>query len=92
MARAGRRDEAVDAYRKSLAIREKLAAADPANAQRQNDLVVTLVTLARAGDEPQARFTRALELLRQLDGEGKLAANQRNWMSLIQQALAALPK
>ena len=40
--RTGQGLAALDAFRQSLAIRERLAKADPANVQRQSDLVISL--------------------------------------------------
>src|SRR5947209_12279517 len=51
---------------RALAIRDRLAAADPANTQWQIDLVVLLVGLAQAGDDAPARLARALEIVRRL--------------------------
>jgi predicted negative regulator of RcsB-dependent stress response len=42
LAASGRRQEALAAYRESLAIGEKLAAEDPENVQRRRDLSVEL--------------------------------------------------
>ena len=91
LAGAGRRDEALAEYRKSLDICEKLVATDRANTLWQTDLVIALVRLAFSGDEPRARLTRALDIVRRLDGEGKLTTPQRAWIELIEQALAKLP-
>jgi tetratricopeptide (TPR) repeat protein len=85
-----RRPEGVEAYRKSLAIREKLAAADPGNTQWQDDLIISLFQLARQGDEARERLTRALALARSLDAQGRL--EQKGWIRLIEQSLAALPR
>ncbi len=86
----GRRAEGLDSYRRSLAIREKLAAADPGNAQWQDDLIISLVQLAKQGDDPRGRLTRALALARALDAQGRL--EQKGWIRAIEQALAGLPK
>jgi hypothetical protein len=51
-----------------------------------------LFQLALAGDEPRARLERALAIMRKLETEGRLAANQKFWIEYIRQALAALPK
>jgi hypothetical protein len=40
-------------------------------------MVLALNKLALVGDEPHARFERALAILRKLDAAGRLAANQR---------------
>jgi len=76
---------------RALAIRDRLAAADPANTQWQIDLVVLLVGLAQAGDDAPARLARALEIVRRLAAEGKLTPDQKSWPQAIEQAIAALP-
>jgi hypothetical protein len=63
-----------DSYQNSRAIREKLAAGDPTNAQWQRDLVVSHVKLGqvadRAGDGALARaeFATGLALAERLCG------------------------
>ena len=76
---------------RALAIRDRLAAAEPANAQWQIDLVMLLVGLAQAGDDAPARLARALEIVRRLAAEGKLTPDQKSWPQAIEQAIAALP-
>ena len=88
----GRRADAVEAFRKARVIRERLAAADPGNAQWQSDLVVSLMQAAGLGDNPRDNLNRALEILRRLDREGGLGADQSRWMDLITRELAKLPR
>jgi tetratricopeptide (TPR) repeat protein len=88
----GRRGDAVDAFGKARAIRERLAAADPGNAQWQSDLVISLMQSAGLGDNPRANLNRALEILRRLEREGGLSADQKRWMDLIVRELAKLPR
>jgi tetratricopeptide (TPR) repeat protein len=85
------RPQALDEFRASLAIQEKLLRDDPGSALWQTDLVITLRRLARAGDDPRGRLTRALEIARKLAAEGKLAAQQRGWVETLEQELHALP-
>ena len=54
--------------------------------------MLSLNKLALVGDEPRARFKRALAILRKLDAAGRLAANQKGWIQAIEEGLAALPK
>jgi tetratricopeptide (TPR) repeat protein len=90
--RLGRRDEAVEEFRAAAAIDENLAKVDPHNARWQIDFVLSLWHLAAdVGDRPRARYTRALEILRRLDSAGTLKAEQRGWISQIEQLLAQLP-
>jgi tetratricopeptide (TPR) repeat protein len=88
--KTGRRADAVEAIRKARAIRERLAAADPGNAQWQSDLVISLMQAAGLGDDPRANLSRALEILRRLDREGRLGADQRRWIDVITRELAKL--
>ena len=57
-------DEALNAYRDSLAIRQRLATADPSNAQWQRDLAVGHAKSASVY-EPQGRIADALQELAQ---------------------------
>jgi tetratricopeptide (TPR) repeat protein len=88
----GQRDEALAAFRDGFVIDDKLAAADPENAEWQINLVLSLWHLAGDGnDEPRARYMRALEILRRLDAAGKLTADQKGWIGMIEQRLGSLP-
>ncbi len=86
----GKHAEALEVYRKDTAIAEKLAATDPHNAEWQSDLAISLVKLAEVGDNPRARLTRARQILRQLDAEGKLAANQRGWLAIVDRRISEI--
>jgi len=48
--------------------------------------------LAVIGDEPRARYERALAILRKLEREGKLPPNSKSWIGHLEEVLAALPK
>jgi tetratricopeptide (TPR) repeat protein len=87
---AGRRDLALDFYRRAFTAREKLALGDPANPQWQIVLVISLVKLAEAGDDPTGHYQRALSMVTQLERDGKLAAGQRGWRPEIEDRLAKL--
>jgi hypothetical protein len=56
------------------------------------DLVACLFKLATVGDEPRPRLERALAIVRKLDGEGKLTADEKSWIAYIEQGLAELPR
>ena len=58
----------------------------------QIDLVLALNKLALIGDEPRARFERAITILRKLDDAGRLTKEQQVWIGQLEQALASLPK
>ena len=71
---------ALAAYRAGMAIRERLAAADPGNAEWQRDLIVSCVKLAEA--EPATAplsLGRALAVARALSEVGRLAPRDA-WM------------
>ncbi len=87
----GKQQEALAEYRAGLSINEKLASAEPDNAQAQIDLAVGLFSLADSGDEPRANLARSLEIMRGLEGQGKLSATQASWIQTIEQRLATLP-
>ena len=70
----GDRNRALTAYRTALAVRETLTRRDPANTQWQRDLIVSYVKMAEA--EPtaaRAQLSRALDIARTLQSEGRLA-------------------
>jgi tetratricopeptide (TPR) repeat protein len=87
---AGRREQALEFHRRALAIRQRLAAGDPGNPQWQTLLVISLVKLAEAGDNPTGNYKQALPIVQQLERDGKLAAGQRGWRAEIESRLAKL--
>jgi tetratricopeptide (TPR) repeat protein len=72
LAATERSEEARDWYRKGLDIVEELAAQHPENEVLQSNMIVILRDLARNGDKPRQRLTRALAIARQLQAAGKL--------------------
>jgi tetratricopeptide (TPR) repeat protein len=68
----GRREEALTAYQKSLAIREKLAAADPGNSDWQRDLSIShnkigdVLVGAGRREEALAAYHKALAISEKL--------------------------
>lgn len=92
----GQLDEALKAYRDSLAIRKKLAVNDPSNAGWQLDLVVSLVVkVGTAVDkstevgkqEAKDNFGRSLEILRHLDKGGRLPPTKKSWIKYLESYL-----
>jgi tetratricopeptide (TPR) repeat protein len=83
-------DGAIAAYRESDAIGRALADADPGNSRSQIDLTVGLIKLAQVGDEPRARWTEALAVLRRLDAEGRVAAPDRQRIGFVERQLSSL--
>lgn len=90
--RANRHEQAGIAYRDGLPILEKLAAADPGDVTLQTDLAFSQWKLAQIGDDATVRLRVALAILRRLDADGRLAADKKNWITAIEQAIEALPK
>jgi hypothetical protein len=80
---------ALEAYRKGLAIRERLAAGDPDNAEWQRDLIVSSVKLAEAGDDPLARYARALEIARAMQAKDIMAPVDGWMVQELERRLAA---
>jgi hypothetical protein len=80
------------AYREGLDIRRTLAAKDTSNSKWKTNVVLLLVRLAWAGDDPRARFTEALMILQPLKEQGRLEPSQRGWIAEIERQLAALPE
>ena len=81
---------ALENYRRSLVIAEKLAADRPERPQTQTDLVVTYFKLADAGVDPKGNLTKAHVILKRLVEQGVLTANQQGWIGIIETQLAGL--
>ncbi len=86
----GDRDGALKAYEDGLDIRKRLAARDPNNVEWQTDLVVSAWKLMGAGAENRRRhLAEGLAILKRLDAEGKLTADQKEWIGAFEAALRA---
>jgi len=81
LVRAGMRAEARDIYLKVAALSERLVSADPRNTQYRVDLATIMKVLAEVGDEPAKRTARMVEILEQLDGQGKLTPEQKAFLN-----------
>jgi hypothetical protein len=87
---------ALDNYRASLAIAERLAQADPGNAEWQRDLIVSYVKLAeiagRAGEgaAAPAYYQAALAIAVKLQASGRLAPPDAWLVGALEARLAAL--
>jgi hypothetical protein len=89
--RSGDAEGALKAYEESLAIRQKLVAADPGNAQWQTDLVVSYVRIAQATKNEvrrKAALEDALRIVKTLDTKGLLSADQKEWRGALEAQLA----
>ncbi len=89
----GDSDGALKAYEDGLDIRKRLAERDKNNVQWQTDLAVSAWKLAAAGAEDgRAQIAGGLAILKRLDAEGKLTADQKGWIGAFDGALRAPAK
>jgi len=79
---------ALKSYRDGLAIRERLVQADPSNAGRQFDLVVSHWKLAANGDDAPRRFAFIAAALRKLKAENRLTPEEESWLPEAEARLA----
>jgi hypothetical protein len=86
----GNLPEALKSFRDGLAIRDRLAKADPGNAGWQFDLVISNWKLADNGDESARRFAFIVATLRKLEGENRLTPAQAKWLLEAEKRLAKL--
>jgi hypothetical protein len=73
-----------------VALLEKLTAAAPDDVVWQTELVATLVALAPLGGDAASLYKRALAILRRLDTEGRLPADKKGWIALLEGEIARL--
>jgi hypothetical protein len=82
---------ALKSYRDSLAIADRLAKADPNNAEWQRDLIVSYVEMSRVEPaEARRHLTRALEIARNMQSRGKLAPADARMLDELAGRLAHL--
>ncbi len=81
---------ALTSYQASLAIRERLAQADPGNAGWQVDVLWSNWRLANQGDDPARRWALIVAGLRTLAAAGKLSHAQAQWLPIAEANLAKL--
>jgi hypothetical protein len=86
----GNLPEALKSFRDSLAIRDRLAKADPGNAEWQVDLVVSHWRLAELDDDPAQRWVLVVATLRKLKDEGRLAPSLEKWLPEAEARMAEL--
>jgi|GEM_PF-6027491 len=77
-------------YRASLAINERLARADARNAYLQRYLAADLKNLADNGDDPRARYDRALTIMQRLGVLGMLTDADRKLIRDLERRRAEL--
>jgi tetratricopeptide (TPR) repeat protein len=78
------------ADRESLEIARALASKEPGNRQFRTDVVLALWRLASAGDEPRARLTEALKILKNLKLAAMLTPDQESWIDTIEDDLSKM--
>ncbi len=88
----GDRNGAIAAFRSDLAISRELAAKNPAITLWQIDVVISLNTLARAGDESRARWAEAIAILKRLDAQDRLTTAQKKWIGEFEGEIAKLAR
>ncbi len=72
-----------------MEIRKTLAARDPNNVVWQTDLVVSAWKLTEAGvKDKRQHLASGLAILKRLDGEGKLTADQKEWIGAFEEAMS----
>ncbi len=82
-------DGALTSYEDGLSIAKGLAARDPSNAQWQTDLVVSHYKIGAAGGQDACgQFRSALAILKRLDAENRLTADQKGWIAAIEAGVA----
>jgi hypothetical protein len=80
----------LNSFRASLAIRERLAKADPANVVWQWDVVTANWRLAIHGDEPMQRWMLIIGTIRRLRDENRLRPDWAHWRPVAEARLAKL--
>jgi hypothetical protein len=79
----------VQSFRDSLAIRERLAAADPGNDRWQFGLMSSYWRLAKHGDDPVTSWERIVAILQRLKGDGHLSVEDAKLLPEAEERLAA---
>jgi hypothetical protein len=83
----GQGEQARDAYAKALAIAERLAKAEPDRADYQVDLVISLVRIGMSEPPSQELLIQALNILQQLEQEGRLAPEHSAKIGALQEII-----
>jgi tetratricopeptide (TPR) repeat protein len=89
---AKRPDEARASLASAVAVLAKLTTASPQNVRWQTELVATLVALAPLGGDASNLYKQALAILHRLDAEGRLPADKKGWIPLLEAEIGRLPK
>ena len=86
--RADDRAGAFAAFNEGLGMTRAMVARDPGNAVAETDLVFSLSRVGDVSDDPAPFYGEALGILRKLDGEGRLSAEQKGWGDWLVKRLA----
>lgn len=83
---------ATEAYRASLAIRDRLSKSDPGNAGWQRALSIGHWKLAQFGStaERRAHWVKVIEILEDMERRGILAPTDRQYIATAKQNLSEL--
>jgi hypothetical protein len=78
----------LQSFQNALEICKKLTKKDPANALWQTDLAWSHFMFVRAAADGWRRHAQdGLAILKRLDAEGKLTADQKGWIGAFEEAL-----
>jgi hypothetical protein len=79
---SGQREQALELYKQSLAIKERLAKANPRSAIAQRDLMVVYTKLGEASGE-RDWWRKALEVAERLNQAGQLSADDAGKIEVL---------
>ncbi len=82
--------DALPLRRDVVALRERLANAEPHDVQKRIDLVVAYWLAAADGDEPERRLTMIVATLKAMQNDRQLTQDQANWAALAETQLKQL--
>ncbi len=86
----GNHDDALVMYRDGLTTAKALVQQDPRSGEWQSGLVVALYNLAEAGEDSEANFSLALDIIKRLDAAGALRPDKKPLIAKIEEGLAKL--
>ena len=85
-------DGARTAFASALSISQALAALRSGNVEAELDMVICHFKLATVSADPHPHLQSALDILRKLQGEGRLPPRNVEWIAIIEGAIADLPQ
>ncbi|MGC9371245.1 MAG: hypothetical protein ACP5DX_17050 [Paracoccaceae bacterium] len=89
---AGDAEGALAAHEEGLAIARALVERDPENTEWQTDVVVSLWKLSKMQEPDVARtgLSEALDILQGLEAKGRLPADKKHWIRIVEERLSAV--